>query len=79
MEEYDLYLEMIEDISMKDEYFNVTFVVYKLVNDVDVDKTKKMVEQYKKDNKELIKRNRTKQVSLIIFVLKLKKFRVFKD
>ncbi|KAL5108156.1 Intersectin-1 [Taenia crassiceps] len=37
------------------------FTVYNLSNDVDVDKTKKFIEQYKKDNKDIIKRNRKKQ------------------
>ncbi|VDN96428.1 unnamed protein product [Rodentolepis nana] len=48
LEEYDAYLELIEDI------------IYKLCNDIDVDKTRKFIEQYKKDNKDIIKRNRTK-------------------
>lgn len=48
-EDYDRYLETIEDI------------IYNLSNDVDVDKTKKFIEQYKKDNKDIIKRNRKKQ------------------
>uniref|UniRef100_A0A0R3WNN2 CDK-activating kinase assembly factor MAT1 n=1 Tax=Hydatigena taeniaeformis TaxID=6205 RepID=A0A0R3WNN2_HYDTA len=49
VEDYDSYLETIEDI------------IYNLSNDVDVDKTKKFIEQYKKDNKDIIKRNRKKQ------------------
>ncbi|KAM7542998.1 hypothetical protein Aperf_G00000019467 [Anoplocephala perfoliata] len=48
LEDYDAYLELVEDI------------IYKLCNDIDVDKTKKFIEQYKKDNKDIIKRNRTK-------------------
>ncbi|VUZ43763.1 unnamed protein product [Hymenolepis diminuta] len=48
LEDYDAYLELVEDI------------IYKLCNDIDVDKTRKFIEQYKKDNKDIIKRNRTK-------------------
>ncbi|VDD83476.1 unnamed protein product [Mesocestoides corti] len=55
MGEYDNYLELIEDI------------IYKLVNDIDVDKTKKFVDKYKKDNMDTIKRNRTKQLSSVEF------------
>ncbi|VDK22592.1 unnamed protein product [Taenia asiatica] len=55
IEDYDRYLETIEDI------------IYNLSNDVDVDKTRKFIEQYKKDNKDIIKRNRKKQVGLLHF------------
>ncbi|KAA0193097.1 CDK-activating kinase assembly factor MAT1 [Fasciolopsis buskii] len=50
LEEYDLYLEKIEEI------------VFNLMNDVDVDETKRYIEQYKKENKDIIKRNRLRPV-----------------
>ncbi|VDM02497.1 unnamed protein product [Schistocephalus solidus] len=41
--------------------------IYKLTNDIDVEETRKLVEHYKKDNKEMIKRNRTRQSSSMEF------------
>ncbi|VDP86185.1 unnamed protein product [Echinostoma caproni] len=37
-------------------------LVFNLMNDIDVDETKKYVEQYKKENKDIIKRNRLRPV-----------------
>lgn len=46
--EYDSYLEQIETI------------IYNLTNNIDVEETKKMVEEYKKQNADLISKNRHK-------------------
>ncbi|VEL28500.1 unnamed protein product [Protopolystoma xenopodis] len=48
LEEYDLYLEKIEQI------------IYNLVNDLEIEDTKRYVELYKRENKDLIKKNRAK-------------------
>ncbi|KAA3677376.1 CDK-activating kinase assembly factor MAT1 [Paragonimus westermani] len=48
LEEYDLYLEKIEEI------------IYNLMNDVSVEETKRYIELYKKENKDIIKKNRLK-------------------
>uniref|UniRef100_A0A3Q0KFB3 CDK-activating kinase assembly factor MAT1 n=1 Tax=Schistosoma mansoni TaxID=6183 RepID=A0A3Q0KFB3_SCHMA len=48
LEEYNLYLEKIEDL------------IYNLTNDISVEETKRYIENYKKENKEIIKKNRTK-------------------
>ena len=37
--------------------------VFNLANGVEVESTKKMIDQYKKENKELIKKNQSKLVS----------------
>lgn len=49
LRDYNDYLEMVETI------------VYNLSNDIDLEATKRMVDQYKKDNKDQIKKNRTKR------------------
>ncbi|XP_050419642.1 CDK-activating kinase assembly factor MAT1 [Adelges cooleyi] len=48
LDEYNDYLEMIEEI------------IYNLVRNINVNETRERIEQYKKDNKEAIMRNRTK-------------------
>lgn len=48
LREYNDYLEQLETI------------IYNLTNNVDVETTKKMVDQYKKENKESIQKNRSK-------------------
>ncbi|THD24736.1 CDK-activating kinase assembly factor MAT1 [Fasciola hepatica] len=55
LEEYDIYLEKIEEI------------VFNLMNDVDVDETKRYIEQYKKENKDIIKRNRLRPSASMAF------------
>jgi len=47
--EYNDYLEMVEDI------------IFKLTNNVDVDATRRKIDQYKKDNKTMINKNRGRQ------------------
>nr|CAH8874282.1 unnamed protein product [Trichobilharzia regenti]CAH8874284.1 unnamed protein product [Trichobilharzia regenti] len=47
-EDYDSYLEKVEEI------------IYNLTNDLYVDDTKRYIENYKKENKDVIKRNRTR-------------------
>lgn len=49
LNEYNDYLEEIENI------------VFNLTNDIDVEETKKKVEQYKKENKEAIAKNKTRK------------------
>ncbi|OQR66099.1 CDK-activating kinase assembly factor MAT1-like, partial [Tropilaelaps mercedesae] len=49
IEDYNNYLEMVEDI------------IFKLTNNIDIDATRKTVEQYKKDHKASINRNRGRQ------------------
>ncbi|XP_033117542.1 CDK-activating kinase assembly factor MAT1-like [Anneissia japonica] len=39
----------------------VETIIYNLVNGIDVDATKKQVEAYRRDNKDLISKNRAKQ------------------
>ncbi|XP_018654983.1 putative cak assembly factor [Schistosoma mansoni] len=51
LEEYNLYLEKIEDL------------IYNLTNDISVEETKRYIENYKKENKEIIKKNRTKPMA----------------
>ncbi|XP_053399587.1 CDK-activating kinase assembly factor MAT1-like [Mercenaria mercenaria] len=48
LREYNDYLEQLETI------------IYNLANNIDVESTKKMVEQYKKENKDIIQKNRSK-------------------
>lgn len=48
LREYNDYLEQLETI------------IYNLANNIDVETTKKMIEQYKKENKDLIQKNRSK-------------------
>ncbi|CAH8676177.1 unnamed protein product [Schistosoma rodhaini] len=55
LEEYNLYLEKIEDL------------IYNLTNDISVEETKRYIENYKKENKEIIKKNRTKPSSSMAF------------
>lgn len=49
LDEYNDYLEMVETI------------IFNLANNVDVKETKEMIERYKRDNKESIKRNKFKK------------------
>ena len=44
------------------------FAVFNLTNGTDVENTKKLVEQNKRENQELIKKNRMKLVSVIIVI-----------
>ncbi|KAK4475283.1 hypothetical protein MN116_002354 [Schistosoma mekongi] len=55
LEEYDLYLEKIEEL------------VYNLTNDVNVEETRRYIENYKKENKEIIKKNRTRPSASMAF------------
>ncbi|KAF5399787.1 MNAT CDK-activating kinase assembly factor 1 [Paragonimus heterotremus] len=55
LEEYDLYLEKIEEI------------IYNLMNDVSVEETKRYIELYKKENKDIIKKNRLKPSASLQF------------
>ncbi|CAI2735751.1 unnamed protein product [Schistosoma spindalis] len=55
LEEYNLYLEKIENL------------IYNLTNDINVEETKRYIENYKKENKEIIKKNRTKPSSSMAF------------
>ncbi|KAL3872903.1 hypothetical protein ACJMK2_036082 [Sinanodonta woodiana] len=48
LKDYNDYLEMVESI------------IYNLTNNIDVESTKKQIEFYKKDNKDLIKKNKSK-------------------
>ncbi|KAK3584577.1 hypothetical protein CHS0354_040278 [Potamilus streckersoni] len=48
LNDYNDYLEMIESI------------IYNLTNNIDVETTKRQIESYKKDNKDLIKKNKSK-------------------
>ena len=41
------------------------FSVFNLSNQIDVESTRKMIDQYKKENKEQIKKNNTKVVRLV--------------
>ena len=45
------------------------FTVFNLVNNVEVETTKKWVDQYKKENKEIIQKNRSKMVSYVIIII----------
>lgn len=49
LQEYNDYLEMVEDI------------IFKLTNNIDVDATRRKIEQYKKENKIMINKNRGRQ------------------
>ena len=42
--------------------------VFNLTNNIDVESTKKMVDNYKKENKDFIQKNKSKLVILIIIV-----------
>ncbi|KTG33356.1 hypothetical protein cypCar_00008508 [Cyprinus carpio] len=48
LKEYNDYLEQVEDI------------VFNLTNNIDVERTKQMMEQYQRDNKDIIQRNKAK-------------------
>ncbi|KAH8868979.1 hypothetical protein KSF78_0004181 [Schistosoma japonicum] len=60
LEEYDLYLEKIEEL------------VYNLTNDVNVEETRRYIENYKKENKEIIKKNRTRPANDFSFTFVIK-------
>lgn len=74
LREYNDYLEEVETISkwhpqcnslfnaVTKSQWSFSFVVFNLVNDIDIESTRKKVEAYKKDNKELITKNRFKKV-----------------
>ncbi|KTF75478.1 hypothetical protein cypCar_00027123, partial [Cyprinus carpio] len=50
LKEYNDYLEQVEDI------------VFNLTNNIDVERTKQIMEQYQRDNKDIIQRNKAKLV-----------------
>ncbi|KAG5452875.1 CDK-activating kinase assembly factor MAT1 [Clonorchis sinensis] len=55
LEQYDAYLEKIEEI------------IYNLMNDIDVEETKRYIELYKRENKDVIKRNRLRPSAVMQF------------
>ncbi|OON19779.1 CDK-activating kinase assembly factor MAT1 [Opisthorchis viverrini] len=55
LEEYDSYLEKIEEI------------IHNLMNDIDVEETKRYIELYKRENKDVIKRNRLRPSAAVQF------------
>ncbi|XP_003742096.1 CDK-activating kinase assembly factor MAT1 [Galendromus occidentalis] len=59
LREYNDYLEMVEDI------------VFKLTNNIEVDATRRKIDQYKKDNKSMINKNRGRQTKDDILVERL--------
>lgn len=58
LREYNDYLEEIESI------------IYNLVNNIDIINTNKRIEQYKKENKELITKNKAKIGNVIVVLSK---------
>ena len=50
-------------------YLHDYCTVFNLVNNVEVETTKKWVDQYKKENKEIIQKNRSKMVSYVIIII----------
>lgn len=57
LREYNDYLEEIETI------------IFNLVNNIDIVGTNKRIEQYKKDNKEIIMKNKAKIGKIIFYIL----------
>lgn len=69
--EVDIRKKILKDFNKKEEDFTslreyndyleeLETIIYNMTNNIDVENTKKMVEQYKKDNKDLIQKNRSK-------------------
>ncbi|PIK56131.1 putative CDK-activating kinase assembly factor MAT1 [Apostichopus japonicus] len=59
LDDFNDYLEMVESINGKG---------FNLSNGIDVEATKKKVESYKRDNKDLIQRNKLRQSKDILFI-----------
>lgn len=69
--EVDIRRKVIRDFNKKEEDFGtlaeyndyleqIETIIYNLVNNIDVLNTNKMIEQYKKDNREIILKNKSK-------------------
>lgn len=69
--EVDIRKKILKDFNKKEEDFptlrgyndyleQLEHIIFSLANNIDVENTKKLVEQYKKENKEFIQKNRTK-------------------
>ncbi|CAH8651564.1 unnamed protein product [Heterobilharzia americana] len=68
LEDYDSYLEKIEEI------------VYNLTNDQNVEETKRYIENYKKENKDIIKKNRTRpSLSLAFYDSELERESILRE
>jgi len=70
--EIDIRKRILRDFNKKEEDFSnlrdyndyleqIETIVFNIANSIDIEGTKKMIDQYKKDNKDIIRKNHTKQ------------------
>lgn len=56
----------------KEVYINFCLtVVFNLTNNIDVEKTRQIMEQYQRENRDVIQRNKVKLVSMMAYVYSL--------